>query len=101
MMPKWSHYIEEYLCKGHQNEKLPKHRQKSIEVEASLYAVITDQLFKRGQDDNLRLCVCETDYFSILTHAHARTGGGHFSGDTTARLILWSGLWWPTLFGDA
>ena len=47
------------------------------------------------------MCVCETDYFSILTHAHAGTGGGHFSGDTTARLILWSGLWWPTLFGDA
>ena len=22
-------------------------------------------------------------------------------GETTARVILWSGLWWPTLFGDA
>ena len=101
MTPKWSHYIEEYLHHGHQDEKLPKHRQRAIEVEASSYVLIADQLSKRGRDDNLRLCVCEMDYFSILTHAHARTGGGYFSADTTARLILWSGLWWPTLFGDA
>ena len=26
MTPKWSHYIEEYLRHGHQDEKLPKHR---------------------------------------------------------------------------
>ena len=25
MMPKWSHYIEEYLRKRHQEDKLPKH----------------------------------------------------------------------------
>ena len=70
-------------------------------MEASSYALIGDQLFKRGQDNYLRLCVFEIDYFSVLTHAHAGTGGGHFSGDTTACLILWSRLWWPTLFGDA
>ena len=34
-------------------------------------------------------------------HAHVGIGGGNFSRDTTARLILWFGLWWPTLFGDA
>ena len=75
--------------------------EKAIEVEASSYALIGDQLFKQERDNNLRLCVCETDYFSILTHAHAGARGGHFSRDTTARLILWFGLWWPTLFGDA
>ena len=50
MTPKWSHYIEEYLRHGHQDEKLPKHRQKAIEVEASSYVLIADQLFKRGRD---------------------------------------------------
>ena len=38
---------------------------------------------------------------TILTHAHAGVGGGHFSGETTAKLIKWSGLWWPTLHMDA
>ena len=53
MTPKWSHYIEEYLRHGHQDEKLPKHRQRAIEVESSSYVLIADQLFKRGRDDNL------------------------------------------------
>ena len=73
-MPKWSHYIEKYLRKVCQDDKLPKHQQKAIEVEASSYALIGDQLFKRGRYNNLRLCVYETNYFSVLTHALRELG---------------------------
>ena len=85
----------------HQDDKLPKHSKKAIEVEAYSYALKGDQMFKRGRDTKLRLCVYETNYFSVLTHAHSRTGGGHFLGHTTDHLILWSELWWPTRFGNA
>ena len=54
-----------------------------------------------GKDGNLRMCVNEADYLSILTHAHAGVGGGHFSRETIAKLIKWSSLWWPTLHVDA
>ena len=37
----------------------------------------------------------------MLSHAHSGVAGGHFSGETTAKIISWSGLWWPTLQSDA
>ena len=49
----------------------------------------------------LRLCVLEEKYLQVLEHAHAGIAGGHFSAETTAKTILWSGLWWPTLHMDA
>ena len=36
-----------------------------------------------------------------MAQAHANIGGGHLSVDTTARVILTSRIWWPTLFQDA
>ena len=96
-LPRWSSYIVEYLTKGHTNPNKPKHRKLLIEAEAQNYTLIDGQLYKRGKDGNLRLCVSESQYLEILHHAHAGVAGGHFSGPTTAKSILWSGLWWPTL----
>ena len=100
-LPRWSSYIVEYLKKGHTDPDKPKHRKMLIEVEAQNYTMIEDQLYQRGKDGNLRLCVLETQYLEILHHAHAGIAGGHFFGPTTAKIILWSGLWWPTLHMDA
>ena len=80
---------------------MSKHRRRSLEVDAKEYALIGNQLYKRGKDDQLRLCICENEYLPILQQAHASSATGHFSGSTTARNILWSCLWWPTLFHDA
>ena len=89
-----------YLKHGHIDTKTPKPQRRAIEVEVANYQLIKDQLYRRGKDGNLRMCVNEADYLSILTHAHAGVGGGHFSGETTAKLIKWFGLWWPTLHMD-
>lgn len=43
----------------------------------------------------------EKEYIPLLRQAHEGVGSGHFSGETTARNILWSGLWWPTVHMDA
>lgn len=37
----------------------------------------------------------------ILQHAHLGIVAGDFLGDTIVRSILWSRLWWPTLFHHA
>ena len=65
----------DYLKHGNDNNKLPKHRAKLIQVEAENYTLIKDQLYKRGKDKSLRLCVPETKYLEILHHAHARIAG--------------------------
>ena len=70
-------------------------------AEAANYELLNGQLYKRRKDKTLRLCVPEEKYLQVLEHAHAGIAGGHFSAETTAKTILWSGLWWPTLNMDA
>ena len=99
--PRWSSHIVEYLQKGHTNSSKLAHRKRLIESEAEHYTMISDQLYRRGKDGNLRLRVPESQYLEILHHAHAGIAGAHFSGPLTAKAIIWSGLWWPTLQMDA
>ena len=44
-----------------------------IKIEASSYALIEDQLYHRGINGNLRLCILESQYLEILHHAHEIT----------------------------
>ena len=72
-----------------------------IEVKVQSYTLINGQLYKRGKDGNLRLCVLESKFLDILHHAHAAVlTGGHFSRPTIVKTILWSRLWWLMLHLD-
>ena len=101
MVSKWSDNIVEYLQMGVVNDSMPKHRQRAMLIDAKIYSFVGDHLYKRGQDGKLRLCVCENEYLPILNQAHGGIDSGHFSGETTARNIIWSGLWCSTLYHDA
>ena len=79
---------------------LPKHRLRGIAQEAHDYTLIGEQIYKRGNDQVLCLCVPKEKYIPVLEHAHAGIAGGHFLADVTAITIMWSGLWWPTLHMD-
>ena len=83
-VPNWASYIVDHL----QGKELdvPRHRKRSIQVEAANFELIGDQLYKSGKDQNLRLCVPEAKYVQVLKHAHAGIAGGHFLADTTPRL---------------
>ncbi|XP_047268117.1 uncharacterized protein LOC124898523 [Capsicum annuum] len=48
-----------------------------------------------------RWCVLEVDMLSILEESHASPVGGHHAGDRTARKVLQSVYYWPSLFKDA
>ena len=71
-----------------------------IILESQQYQMLGKQLYKIGPDGNLRLCVPEDRYLEVLSHAHAGAGSGHFSANTTSKMVLYSGLWWPTLVMD-
>lgn len=97
--PHWAKYIKDYL-QG-KSLDLPRWRKKTVAQEGIDYELIGDQLYKRGHDQVLRLCVPKEKYMDVLEHAHAGISGGHFAAETTAKTIMWSGLWWPTLHLDA
>ena len=81
---------------------MSKKRQRYLEKYAAKeYRIIANQLYHRGKNGNLRICVIETEYIPVLTHAHSYASRGHFFVDVTAKAIMRAGLWWPTLYKDA
>ena len=99
--PEWGRYMVDYLSTRILPKDILKARKKAIETEAQSYALIGGQLYKRGPDENLRICAAENEYITILEQAHKGLAGGHFSAETTAKCILAAGIWWPTLNLDA
>ncbi|MCO5561815.1 hypothetical protein L7F22_015439 [Adiantum nelumboides] len=99
--PRWSSYIVEYLTNGILPEIMNTSRVRAITKEAENYALIKDNLYKRGKDGQLRMCATEEEYVPILQQAHSGQAGGHFSAEKMAKSILYAGIWWPTLFMDA
>lgn len=72
-----------------------------MQKQAQNLCLIANQLYHRGKDGSLRLCVLENEYVPILEHAHASVPGKHLSTDVTTKAIMRARLWWPTLFQDA
>ena len=48
----------------------------------------------------IRRCVPKIEQGGIMEKCHASPYGGHFAGDKTAKKILQSGFYWPTIFKD-
>lgn len=99
--PNWSKYIIEYLTQHLLPKTISKVQRKTIEIEAKDFEIIADQLYKRGKDKQLRLCITETKYIRVLEQAHASLSRGHLFVDTMAKAIMTAGLWCTTLFQDA
>ncbi|KAJ9566560.1 hypothetical protein OSB04_002526 [Centaurea solstitialis] len=58
-------------------------------------------LFRLGPDRILRRCVSGLAAWDILENCHKGPTGGHFGANRTARKVLESGFYWPTIFKDA
>ncbi|KAJ9567317.1 hypothetical protein OSB04_003283 [Centaurea solstitialis] len=58
-------------------------------------------LFRVGPDRIHRRCVSGPATWDILTNCHKGPTGGHFGANLTARKVLESGFYWPTIFKDA
>ncbi|XP_042012157.1 uncharacterized protein LOC121760579 [Salvia splendens] len=50
-----------------------------------------------GADQVIRRCIPEWEQRDVLNHCHALACGGHFGPRKTARKVLDSGFYWPTL----
>ena len=58
-------------------------------------------LNKYCADQIIRKCVHQEEQLGILNHCYENACGGYFSSQKTARKVLQSGFYWPSLFKDA
>ncbi|KAJ9567441.1 hypothetical protein OSB04_003407 [Centaurea solstitialis] len=58
-------------------------------------------LFRIGPDKIHRRCVSGPAAWDILTNCHKGPTRGHFGANLTARKVLESGFYWPTIFKDS
>ncbi|XP_071916150.1 uncharacterized protein [Coffea arabica] len=79
----------------------PKAKRDKLRSDAKFYIWDDPYLWKRGADQIIRRCVSEVEFQSILAYCHSFACGGHFGPKRTARKVLESGFYWPTLFKDA
>lgn len=52
------------------------------------YVLVLGQLYKRGSDEVLCLCINPNEYVRIIHHAHVSVGGMHLSSLQTARRVM-------------
>ena len=99
--PKWVEPIVKFLTTHTFPENMSKTRQRYVQKQAANFCLISNQLYHRGKDEQLQICVIENEYLAILEHAHSSIPGGHFLASVMAKTIMREGLWWPTLMQDA
>lgn len=80
------------------NTKAQKDRMRSIE---KYYIWDDPYLWKYCVDQLIRRCVPDSEFLSILTFYHSYACGGHFGPKRTARKVLESEFYWPSIFKDA
>lgn len=52
--------------------------QRYLQKQEQDYCIISNQLYHKGKDGSLRMCVVESKYVPILEHAHASILGRHY-----------------------
>ncbi|XP_027351173.1 uncharacterized protein LOC113862282 [Abrus precatorius] len=82
-------------------EPLPSHQIEKLKSEAKYYVWDDPYLWRMCSDQVIRRCVHELEIPSILQFCHTLAYEGHFGPQRTARKVLDSGFYWPTLFRDA
>ena len=86
-------------------KEIPKHFTKSqiakLKSDAKHYIWDEPYLWKTCSDQIIRRCVPDHEVQSVLTFCHSLACGGHFGPQRTARKVLDSGFYWPTIFRDA
>ncbi|GJU44882.1 reverse transcriptase domain-containing protein [Tanacetum coccineum] len=64
-------------------------------------AVLEPYLFKVCSDGMIRRCVFEPETRTILDQCHHGPTGGHYGPNVTAKKVLDSGFYWPTIIKEA
>ncbi|CAM8953807.1 unnamed protein product [Rhodiola kirilowii] len=97
----WYAPIVNYLVGGTFPPSYSKAQCMKLKHEARFYLWDDPYLWKIGSDQLLRRCIPDFDIASIVSFCHEHACGGHFGPRRTARKILDSGFFWPSVFRDS
>ncbi|XP_028802716.1 uncharacterized protein LOC114757797 [Neltuma alba] len=97
----WYADIANYLAASVLPTDMNKHQLNKFKSDARFYIWDDPYLWHICNDQVIRRCIPDSEFESVLTFCHTLACGGHFSAKRTARKVLESGLFWPTLFHDA
>ncbi|CAM8926445.1 unnamed protein product [Rhodiola kirilowii] len=97
----WYASIINYLVGGTFPPSFTKAQCMKLSHDARHYLWDDPYLWKIGADQILRRCIPDNEIASVICFCHEFACGGHFGPRRTARKILDSGFFWPSLFRDA
>ncbi|XP_042038334.1 uncharacterized protein LOC121784238 [Salvia splendens] len=99
----WFADLANYLVTGElpSTPDISRAQRMKIRSEAKYYFWDDSYLWRMGSDQVIRRCIPEWEHRDVLDHCHALACGGHFGPRKTARKVLDSGFYWPTLNKDA
>ncbi|CAM8913903.1 unnamed protein product [Rhodiola kirilowii] len=97
----WYAPIVNYLVGGTFPPSFSKAQCMKLRHDARFYVWDDPYLWKIGVDQLLRRCIPDIEIASIVSFCHEYACGGHFGPRRTARKILDSGFFWPSVFRDS
>ena len=97
----WYADIVNFLTTGKFPPGFTQFKRDKIRSEAKYCVWDEPYLWRHCADQVIRRCVPDSEVTSVLTFCHEFACGGHFGPKRTARKVLDSGFFWPTLFRDA
>ncbi|CAM8929270.1 unnamed protein product [Rhodiola kirilowii] len=97
----WYASIVKYLVGGTFPPSFTKARCMKLRHDARFYLWDDPYLWKIGADQMIRRCIPDSEIDSMISFCHEFACGGHFGPRRTARKILDSGFFWPSIFRDA
>ncbi|CAM8892752.1 unnamed protein product [Rhodiola kirilowii] len=97
----WYAPIANYLVGGTFPPSFTKAQCMKLKHDAKQYLWDDPYLWKIGVDQILRRCIPNNEIASVINFCHEFACGGHFGPRKTARKILDSGFFWPSIFKDA
>ncbi|KAJ9546993.1 LOW QUALITY PROTEIN: hypothetical protein OSB04_019536 [Centaurea solstitialis] len=97
----WYADIANYLAAGVLVKGMTHQQKGKFFSDLKHYFWFKPHLFRIGPDRMPCRCVSESAAWDILDNCHKGPTGGHFGANLTARKVLESGFYWPTIFKDA
>jgi len=97
----WFADYANYLVDGFLVKGMTYQQKKKFFAHVKNYLWEDPYLFRIGADQVIRRCVFGEESRNILRHCHEGPTGGHNGASYTARKVLDSGFYWPSLFKDA
>ncbi|CAM8978287.1 unnamed protein product [Rhodiola kirilowii] len=97
----WCASIVNYLVGGTFPPSFTKAQCMKLRHDVTFYLWDDPYLWKIRTDQMLRRCIPDNEIDSVISFCHEFACGGHFGPRKTARKILDSGFFWPSIFRDA